>query len=427
MRCHYEVLGVEPIASNEEIKKAYRKLALQYHPDKNYEQQEEAKVKFQEIGEAYETLIDPQERAWYDTHRESLLRPQSEDSLGVNLYPYFTSSCYEGFHKSEEDNFYSVYSKLFVSIYHEDKEFANSTPQYPFFGDENSPPEIWQKFYNFFSVYSSPRTFSWLDQYDTRQAENRRISRLMEKENKKFRDEARKERNDLVRTLIKFVRKKDKRVKIFNESLKEKAALNAQKTKDWQIKQLKERAALLEEAQSSIQLDDMEDEIQYIESMYSSDEDDESFTCRVCDVDFSNKRQRKNHMKSASHLKNLELSYNTSQVPEVSDTEEGKEDDVDDDQPKEFCTICDMNIKVNETMDKHIKSKAHRDNASKLLSATKNSMSSINTNKPSKGKKRNKNKETASNSLACATCEENFTSRNKLFSHIKETNHALRL
>ncbi|CAB4056873.1 DNAJA5 [Lepeophtheirus salmonis] len=373
MRCHYEVLGVEPIASNEEIKKAYRKLALQYHPDKNYEQQEEAKVKFQEIGEAYETLIDPQERAWYDTHRESLLRPQSEDSLGVNLYPYFTSSCYEGFHKSKEDNFYSVYSKLFVSIYHEDKEFANSTPQYPSFGDENSPPEIWQKFYNFFSVYSSPRTFSWLDQYDTRQAENRRISRLMEKENKKFRDEARKERNDL--------------------SLKEKAALNAQKTKDWQIKQLKERAALLEEAQSSIKLDDMEDEIQYIESMYSSDEDDESFTC----------------------------------LPEVPDTEEGKEEYVDDDQPKEFCTICDMNIKFNETMDKHIKSKAHRDNASKLLSATKNSMSSINTNKPSKGKKRNKNKETASNSLACATCEENFTSRNKLFSHIKETNHALRL
>ncbi|QQP35349.1 DnaJ -like protein subfamily C member 21 [Caligus rogercresseyi] len=199
MRCHYEVLGVETTASTEEIKKAYKRLALQYHPDKNIHREEEAKVKFQEVGEAYETLNDPQERAWYDQHRESLLRPDNEDNLGVNLYPYFSSSCYEQcFDPQEEINFYSVYAKVFTSIYMEDKEYANDIEEYPAFGNEESPVDSWQAFYNFFSAYSSPRTFSWLDQYDTRQAENRRIARLMEKENKKLREEARKERNELV-------------------------------------------------------------------------------------------------------------------------------------------------------------------------------------------------------------------------------------
>ena len=58
------------------------------------------------------------------------------------------------------------------------------------------------------------RSYSWLDKYDTRQADNRRIVRLMEKENKKVRDAARKERNELVRTLVKFVQKRDKRVQV---------------------------------------------------------------------------------------------------------------------------------------------------------------------------------------------------------------------
>nr|ACO15022.1 DnaJ homolog subfamily C member 21 [Caligus clemensi] len=426
MRCHYEVLGVETTASSEDIKKAYKKLALRFHPDKNQDDQEEAKKKFQEIGESYETLMDPQERSWYDQHRESLLRPEGEDgdNLGVNLFPFFSSSAYEGCFDSEKEvNFYSVYEELFRSIYKEDKEYVHDTEEYPHFGGEESPPEIWQAFYSFFSAYSSPRSFSWLDQYDTRQAENRRIARLMEKENKKFRDEARKERNELVRELVKFIRKKDKRVKAFNEGLKEKAALNAAKTKEWQKKQLLERAALLEEAQSSIRLEDMEDEIQYIESMYSSDEDEDAMYCRVCDVDFSNKRQKKNHLKSQSHLKAQELSYSTSSVPEVP-AEEGEEETENPEQ-YEHCSVCDMQLKASETMDKHVKSKGHRDHASRLLNASRTSCS-----KPKGGKKKRGDEAKIGgegDSLSCATCQEVFPSRNRLFSHIKELNHALRL
>ena len=64
-RDYYEVLGVDRDADAEEIKKAYRKLALQYHPDRN-PSDKSAEEKFKELGEAYEVLNDPQSRAAYD-------------------------------------------------------------------------------------------------------------------------------------------------------------------------------------------------------------------------------------------------------------------------------------------------------------------------------------------------------------------------
>ena len=64
-RDYYEVLGVNKTASAEEIKKAYRKLALKYHPDRN-QGDEQAEEKFKEINEAYQVLSDDDKRAHYD-------------------------------------------------------------------------------------------------------------------------------------------------------------------------------------------------------------------------------------------------------------------------------------------------------------------------------------------------------------------------
>src|SRR6478735_645531 len=64
-RDYYEVLGVERNAAGEEIKRAYRKLAVKFHPDKNPDDPH-AEEKFKELGEAYDVLMDPDKRAAYD-------------------------------------------------------------------------------------------------------------------------------------------------------------------------------------------------------------------------------------------------------------------------------------------------------------------------------------------------------------------------
>lgn len=63
---YYDILGVSRDATEEEIKKAYKKKARKYHPDMNKGNEEEAEKKFKEISEAYEVLMDPEKRARYD-------------------------------------------------------------------------------------------------------------------------------------------------------------------------------------------------------------------------------------------------------------------------------------------------------------------------------------------------------------------------
>lgn len=70
-RNFYDILGVESNAEQNAIRKAYLKLSLKHHPDKNPDNVEEAKAKFIEIGTAYETLSDPQKRAIYDRELRS--------------------------------------------------------------------------------------------------------------------------------------------------------------------------------------------------------------------------------------------------------------------------------------------------------------------------------------------------------------------
>ena len=68
---HYSVLGVAQHATDADIKKAYRKEALRWHPDKNPENKDVAERKFKAISEAFKVLSDPDERAHFDRYGEA--------------------------------------------------------------------------------------------------------------------------------------------------------------------------------------------------------------------------------------------------------------------------------------------------------------------------------------------------------------------
>ena len=67
-RDYYDILGVSRGANTDDIKKAYRKLAMKYHPDRNKDQPKEAEEKFKELSEAYEVLADQEKRSRYDQY-----------------------------------------------------------------------------------------------------------------------------------------------------------------------------------------------------------------------------------------------------------------------------------------------------------------------------------------------------------------------
>eukprot|EP00451_Oxyrrhis_marina_P028781 CAMPEP_0204359662 /NCGR_PEP_ID=MMETSP0469-20131031/37433_1 /ASSEMBLY_ACC=CAM_ASM_000384 /TAXON_ID=2969 /ORGANISM="Oxyrrhis marina" /LENGTH=98 /DNA_ID=CAMNT_0051347743 /DNA_START=47 /DNA_END=340 /DNA_ORIENTATION=+ len=71
MADYYDLLGVPKDADEDTLKKAYRKMAIKWHPDKNPENKEAATEKFKKIAEAYEVLRDPQKRQIYDQYGEA--------------------------------------------------------------------------------------------------------------------------------------------------------------------------------------------------------------------------------------------------------------------------------------------------------------------------------------------------------------------
>ncbi|GBF97350.1 hypothetical protein Rsub_10997 [Raphidocelis subcapitata] len=97
---YYKILGVERTADDDALKKAYRKLAVKHHPDKNPDNQAEAAEKFKEVAEAYDVLSDPQKRQIFDTYGEEGLKggvpPEAAAGAGTGAAPGGPSFRYSG-------------------------------------------------------------------------------------------------------------------------------------------------------------------------------------------------------------------------------------------------------------------------------------------------------------------------------------------
>ena len=85
---YYETLGVNRSASDSEIKKAYRKLAVKFHPDKN-PGDKQAEEKFKEISAAFEILKDPEKRNQYDQFGHDAFRGGRASGQGVDPFDLF--------------------------------------------------------------------------------------------------------------------------------------------------------------------------------------------------------------------------------------------------------------------------------------------------------------------------------------------------
>ncbi len=110
-RDYYEVLGVSKTATDEEIKKAYRKLAKKYHPDANPDNRKEAEEKFKEISEAYETLSDTQKRKMYDQFGHDGPQGFGNGGQGSGGYYSYSTSGFDGF--SDFGDFGDIFSSIF--------------------------------------------------------------------------------------------------------------------------------------------------------------------------------------------------------------------------------------------------------------------------------------------------------------------------
>lgn len=259
--CYYDLLGVNSDASDSELKKAYRKKALLHHPDKNRDNIEDATEAFAQIRVAYEVLSDPQERAWYDSHKDQILNDSTvyddnvENAANVDseltgvtteeLLRFFDAGMYSRIDDSPA-GLYQIAGKIFAKLASDEVKCGkrlniqmfsdylddtfesditldsykksmdrhkNSNLLFPMFGYSETSFQDLKLFYKKWGSFSTVKTFSWKDEYMYSRNYDRRTKREINKRNEKLRNQARSEYNKTVKRFVTFIKRFDKRMK----------------------------------------------------------------------------------------------------------------------------------------------------------------------------------------------------------------------
>mmetsp|Transcript_9436 Transcript_9436/g.19621 ORF Transcript_9436/g.19621 Transcript_9436/m.19621 type:complete len:482 (+) Transcript_9436:185-1630(+) len=454
-KCHYEVLSVPRDADAATIKKAHRKLALQHHPDKNThkspEEQDASAAEFKLIQAAYECLSDPVERKWYDEHRDMILRGGLHGNNGsggnggdgssflFDVMPYQFAGCYDGYSDDDPDGFYAVYGSVFEQIFQGEKDGFLSEGNIDYndmpnahlgevsMGNSKSDWEDISAFYAAWEAFSSCLSYAWEDiyhLYDIKEAPNRRIRRLMEEDNRKKRKTAKKERIDEVCALVRFVKKRDPRVKKQREKIqREQEQRQAEKMREAEERK-KEVAVAREEWRAEAERNMAEQEAADLDAGrirladLDSDDDYDYGGCKrgkkkkgkrkgkgkQKNTNYSGRREEtgddfnNDHMPEeiadatndigipSENSSNIECDH-VSQHVGVKEVVEGElqnfeefaqdntnevdvssssEDDSDDDEPESWrCECCKKDFKSEKQFENHAKSKKHKENMKK--------------------------------------------------------------
>ncbi|CCG81271.1 Putative uncharacterized protein [Taphrina deformans PYCC 5710] len=319
MRDYYAVLGLSATANEDEIKGAYRKAALKWHPDRNYGNVEEATKEFADAQTAYEVLSDTNERAWYDRHKDSILRGdaaqsesyEADDIVGLTaaqLISHFNSVTTSPVDDSTK-GFFTVLRKLFDTIISEEIEACQQqeidAPEFPSFGGSQSDDYNVRRFYSFWNTFNSNKTFSWAEQYAYHRAPDRRVRRVMEKENAKLRQAERQEYNETVHKLVSYMKKRDYRFIAkpqISAAQRQEELLSARKAQV-EASRAANKANMTEFAEQSWQKVDNQQLAE--EEMQAFEEWETEIECVACGKTFKSEKQYSSHEKSKKHIQTV--------------------------------------------------------------------------------------------------------------------------
>lgn len=284
----YDLLGVDRTADESALKKAYRKRALELHPDRNFGHAEEATANFAKVQAAYDILTNTAERKWYDAHEDDLGYHEYNRNITKNseilayLDPAFQRSL-----DPKKDELYRLVSEFFERLKHEEFEAAFEqgrslmdipVHEAPSFGHIDTPWTDVKLFYDIWGSFVSIKQFEWEDVYPVHHAADRRSRRDFENKNRHLREAAKKVFCKNVRQLVNNLRQVDIR-------------------KPRPVKESKPEVTNLKPARDVGEYHEQ----QWTEVNLQALEDVENLECIACDETFSTAEELHQHEVKPSH------------------------------------------------------------------------------------------------------------------------------